>query len=76
MQNIATNKIKKSSDISEEPTVTEGELESIRKIPVTLTPQQRENLNENVDSGLNVEVYVWNADSSLAPLTEKMSVND
>ncbi len=54
----------------------EGELESIRKIPVTLTPQQRENLNENVDSGLNVEVYVWNADSSLAPLTEKMSVNN
>lgn len=55
---------------------TGGTLESIRHIPVTLTPQQSKILNENVNSGLNAEVYVWNADSSLTPLTEKMSVND
>jgi len=53
-----------------------GTLESIKHFPVTLIPQQSKTLNENVNIGLNAEVYVWNADSSLAPLTRKMSIND
>ena len=80
LASVSLNSLLERTDFNVDVFIAEktsiGALEGIRKIPVTLTPQQAKTLNENVGSGLNVEVYVWNADSSLTPLSEKMSVND